>query len=137
MARNPKKITVDTAAWVAEYLVSRVNRADYKLKMHDPEKREQGNGNHPKAEVYRMAATAIDLQSAPAYRQEQAWLKALTELLEGLNDWVDAYLSTEDRSRLWGAYRVAKHHGLDGFDLILAETYQQVLAENQLALELG
>lgn len=136
MARNPKKVTVEDAAWVAEYLVSRVNRADYKLKMHDPQKRNLGNVNNPKSEVYRLAATAIDLQRQPTYGQEKSWLDALNGLLSGINQWIDTYMTPEDRTRLRTAYRVAKHKGLDAFDLILAETHQQVLADLQQSLDL-
>lgn len=139
MARNPKKITVENAGWVAEYLVSRVNRAGYKLKMHAAEKREQGNGNHPKAEVYRLAAQAVDLQRTPMFGQEQAWLTALNSLLAGLNAWVDTYLEPDDRTRLWTAYRVAKHKGQnydDHLDQLLPENFESVQADLQKNLPL-
>ena len=134
MARPAKKVSVQEVAWVAEYLVSRVNRASYKLKLYSEEKRNLRNGN-PKAEVYRLAAQAIDLQRLPTFGQEQLWLEALEQLLKGVNAWIDDYLPPEDRTRLWTAHRVAQARGIDRGELIF-ENYQMFMSDKQKVLDI-
>lgn len=135
MARPAKKVDFETVAWVAEYLVSRVNRAGWKLRLDSEDKRFIGNGN-PKAEVYRMAAQAIDLKSLPAFKQEDAWLKSLNHLIEQLNAWLDGYFDAKERTRMWTAYRVAKKRGDTITDELLFENYQFVIEGKQQSLSL-
>lgn len=131
MARPAKKVDVETVAWVSEYLVSRVNRADWKLHLHSPEKRDPSNDKNPKAEVYRLASMAIDLQRMPLFGQEDAWLDALRALTERVNEWIDHYFDAQERTRMWTAHRVAKQRGIDPSDLMISENYQSVTSEKQ------
>lgn len=135
MARPAKKVDPETAAWVAEYLVSRVNRAGWKLGLNAKDKRHLNDAN-PKAEVYRMAAQAIDLKSLPAFKQEDAWLKSVNHLIEQLNAWLDDYFDAKERTRMWTAYRVAKKRGDLFSDELLFENYNFVLETKQQQLEL-
>ena len=136
MARPVKKVSVENVAWTAEYLVSRVNRADWKLHLNAPDKRNPSNDKDPKSEVYQLAALAIDLQRLPVFGQEQAWLNALESLLERVNGWIDDYLNTQDRTRLWTAHRVAQGRGIDPSDELIFENYQMIMRDKQQELNL-
>ena len=136
MARPAKKVDVETVAWVAEYLVSRVNRADWKLHLSAPEKRNSSSDKDPKSEVYQLAALAIDLQRLPVFGQEVAWLDALRTLTERVNAWVDDYLDAQDRTRMWTAHRVAQSRGIDPSDELIQENYQMILRDKQQELNL-
>ena len=136
MARPVKKVDVETVAWTAEYLVSRVNRADWKLHLNAPEKRNLDNGKDPKSEVYQLASLAIDLQRLPTFGQEAAWLDALRTLLERVNTWIDDYLDSQDRKRLWTAYRVSQGRGIDPSDELIFENYQMIMRDKQQELNL-
>ena len=136
MSRPAKKISVETVAWVAEYLVSRVNRADWKLKLSrftGDDKRNSGNGK-PKSIVYRIAAQAVDLQDFPGFGQDQLWLDSLSCLIEDVNTWIDEHLDSKERTRLWTAHRVAQTRGIDPSDLMIFENYQMLMQDKQQEL---
>ncbi|MBE0506957.1 MAG: hypothetical protein IBX50_09605 [Marinospirillum sp.] len=131
MGRPNKKVTVSELAWITEYLVGRVNRAEYKLQMFRADKRNPNNAENPKAVVYRLAADVVELVAMPKLRQEQQWLDLLSRVLERVNTWINTYLNPGDRNRMWTAYRVAKKGGFDPYDLMLFETYEMVMSELQ------
>lgn len=130
MGRPQKKVTVEEVGFVCEWMVGRVNRADWRLGIWQKDKRKMDNGKSPKEEAYRLAAIAVMLQRPNDFKGDLHWLKTLERLLVRVNAWVDQ-LKPADRGRMWTAWRASKSTGLNPFDTLICEhfTYLNTLSE--------
>lgn len=113
MGRLAKRVSYDELPYVAEYLVSRVNRAKWQLSLHPTFKDGHQEKTDPGADIYRLAARVIDLGlSSPISSSErQDWLNEMQCVLDQVNAWIDKYFDSDNRKRLRNALRVAKHNG--------------------------